>query len=169
MKKYSLLILFVGILLLGIYFLSTSYRTNKSPNLSVKKESNDKSKILDQCVGPKDEQNHYDVILHISYLGQNYPIPENIGIENGCMHHLVTHDSTSGMIHAHFAQYYPFTLGDFFTIWGKTFNRNQVGEIIAGNKYIFTLSVNGKENTDYENYKLVPNDNINLVIVEKKN
>jgi hypothetical protein len=168
MNKYLLPIFFISIFLLGVvYFFFTSYFVNKASTVTTNNtKSNNKYSILSECLTPKDEQGHYDVKLHILFLGQNSPIPGNIGIENGCMHHLVTHD-TSGIIHVHFAKYYPFTLGDFFSTWGTVFNHDQLGQILTGDRYVIALKVNGKDNNEYENYRLKPHDDINVIITKK--
>jgi hypothetical protein len=50
---------------------------------------------------------------------ENYPVPANIGIVNGCMAEIHTHDAT-GVIHLETIKANKtFTLGQFFAVWNQ--------------------------------------------------
>ena len=127
-----------------------------------------KTEILASCTRHIQGHVHYHALLSITYLGEPFTIPANTGIENGCMHPLHTHDTT-GRIHIDYHTPYPFTLGDFFTSWGIVFHSRQVGSILAGNRYIITMLVNGKNNTQFEKYVIHDQDTIHIKITKKKN
>ena len=99
---------------------------------------------------------HWHSELAIYVKGEKQDIPANIGI--GAVHQPVhTHnDSDKGIIHLEFqglARKQDVALGQFFKNWGKdmwSFGTN------------VKMTVNGKENTEYENYAMQDKDKIEL-------
>jgi len=99
---------------------------------------------------------HWHPELTIYIKGEKLEIPENIGI--GAVHQPIhTHDdSNQGIIHMEFqglARKQDVTLGQFFKNWGKdmrSFGANM------------KMTVNGEENTEYENYIMRDKDKIEL-------
>ena len=97
---------------------------------------------------------HPEVAIYIK--GEKQEIPENIGI--GAVHQPIhTHnDSNQGIVHMEFqglARKQDTTLGQFFKNWGKdmhSFGTNM------------KMTVNGEENTEYENYVMHDKDKIEL-------
>jgi len=97
---------------------------------------------------------HSELVIYVK--GEKLDIPENIGI--GAVHQPVhTHDdSNQGIVHMEFngiVRKQDVTLGVFFKNWGKdmrSFGTNM------------KMTVNGKENTDYENYIMGDKDKIEL-------
>ena len=73
-------------------------------------------------------------------------VPNNIGIDQGkgFLSSLHTHDE-KGVVHMEAVEPYPFTLGQFFTIWGVKFTRDQIGAYRAGNGLVLETYVNGKK------------------------
>jgi hypothetical protein len=71
---------------------------------------------------------HIHAMLHIYVNGLLSPVPADIGIEvsKGRETSLHTHDST-GIVHMETNHRYPFTLGDFFSVWGVKLGPAQVG------------------------------------------
>jgi len=63
---------------------------------------------------------HWHAQLYVNSAGVSYPIPANIGLTPGCAMPLHTHDG-SGLIHVEPDVNRLYTIGDFFTIWGKSF------------------------------------------------
>lgn len=61
---------------------------------------------------------------HASFLvhsgNEQVPIPVNIGVSQGCMQPVHTHDGT-GQIHIHPNVNRLYTVGDFFLVWQKSF------------------------------------------------
>lgn len=88
---------------------------------------------------------HIHAMLHIYVNGLLSPIPAAIGIElsRGRETSLHTHDST-GIIHMETNHRYPFTLGDFFSVWGVKLGPAQLGGLtgLGGDRLHFYL--NGK-------------------------
>ncbi|MEK7634798.1 MAG: hypothetical protein AAB396_02905 [Patescibacteria group bacterium] len=99
---------------------------------------------------------HWHPELTIYVKDKKQEIPMNIGI--GAIHQPVhTHDDNDqGIIHLEFqglVKKQNITLGQFFKNWGK-----DIRSFGANMKMI----VNGKENTEYENYIMRDNDKIEL-------
>jgi len=63
---------------------------------------------------------HWHPQLDIYSAGVPVTIPANIGIEAGCHQPLHTHD-TSGQIHVETDRNRMYSIGDFFTVWGRAF------------------------------------------------
>ena len=75
------------------------------------------------CVGGSGLYYHWHTQLMITSGGNQVTIPADIGISLNCLEVLHTHD-TSGLIHIEPdtpAQGRVYTIGDFFTVWGKPF------------------------------------------------
>lgn len=96
---------------------------------------------------------HIHPVLKITVKGQNQEIPANIGIKPNCMNSIHTHDN-SGVLHVEAPEKKDFTLSDFFAVWGK--DMRSFGENMK-------MTVNGKENTEYENYVIQDKDQIELI------
>ena len=99
---------------------------------------------------------HWHPELTIYVKGEKQEIPSNIGL--GAVHQPIhTHeDINKGIVHLEFqvsARKQEVTLGQFFKNWGKdirSFGANM------------TMTVNGEENTEYENYVMRDKDKIEL-------
>ncbi len=107
---------------------------------------------------------HPELIIYVKGVKQE--IPANIGLPAGmgAVHQPIhTHDdSDRGIIHMEFEGLVlkqNTTLGQFFKNWGKDIN--SFGENMK-------MTVNGQENTDYENYIMRDNDQIIIYYEEKK-
>lgn len=99
---------------------------------------------------------HWHSELTIYVKGEKQEIPENIGI--GAVHQPIhTHnDSDQGIVHMEFqglVRKQDVTLGQFFKNWGK--DMRSFGTTM-------TMTVNGQENTEYENYLMQDKDKIEL-------
>lgn len=123
--------------------------------------------IIAECTTHIEGHVHYHAQLTITVFGKNFPIPANAGIDDGCMHPLHTHD-TSGEVHIDYYKPYPFTIGDFFTTWGMIFNRYQLGNLLSGGRYTIQIRINKKGNSEFEKYVIKDNDNIEIVVSNKK-
>ncbi len=88
---------------------------------------------------------HIHAMLHVYVNGLLSPVPALIGIEVSKEREtsLHTHDAT-GIIHMETNHRYPFTLGDFFSIWGVKLGPAQLGGLtgLGGDHLHFYL--NGK-------------------------
>lgn len=67
--------------------------------------------------GHADTQLHIHSYLTVWYNGKEVTMPANLGIANGRMAHLHTHDTT-GTVHMESPLGLKFTLGQVFTLWG---------------------------------------------------
>lgn len=97
---------------------------------------------------------HWHTYLVIYIKGQKQEIPENIGI--GAVHQPIhTHDGT-GEIHLEFqglVKKQDLALGNFFKIWNKDMQSFGIN---------MKMTINGTENTEYENYIMQDKDKIEL-------
>lgn len=103
---------------------------------------------------------HWHPQLSILIKGKQQEIPANLGI--GAVHQPVhTHDS-SGTLHLEIGGVVTrdkIKLGNFFRIWGKKFSSECVIDECGGK---VTMLVNGKENTEFENYLMKDKNNIEI-------
>ena len=121
---------------------------------------------------------HWHPELSITIKGQKQTIPANIGI--GPQHanskwydpmmqmtDVHTHDS-SGTLHWEVmdsmapVKRNDIRLGVFFEIWGKPFNATQILDNHNGPDGTVTMTVNGKPNTDFDNYLVHDGDQIQI-------
>lgn len=100
---------------------------------------------------------HWHPQLAIYIKGVKQEIPANLGL-GAVEHEIHTHadDSAQGVIHLEFegmVRKEDIMLGQFFKVWGKDMRS------FGSNMH---MSVNGKENTEYENYVMHDGDRIEL-------
>ncbi len=128
------------IVLLGVIFWtyknSPSSKTNRQLALT--------------CTTDMATQFHIHTNLEIILNGQKQEIPEDTGISNGCMNSLHTHDN-SGKIHVESPEKRDFNLADFFAVWNKTYNKNQILDYKIDQTHIIRQTVNGNDVQDFEN------------------
>lgn len=100
---------------------------------------------------------HWHPELTIYVKGEKQEIPANIGISQ--VHeptHTHTEDAAAGVVHLEFenlVRKQDITLGQFLKVWGKDIK--SFGPNVK-------MTVNGKENTEYENYLMQDKDKIEL-------
>lgn len=76
--------------------------------------------------GPAERfERHAHAHLTIVVRGELRPVPANIGITGTSICWLHTHDA-SGIIHIEAGDDRPFTLGEFFGVWGKALSGTQI-------------------------------------------
>jgi len=121
---------------------------------------------------------HWHFTLSMSIYGQQATIPEGVGIHPDLWKYhaldqyatnpgtapMHTHDNT-GLIHIE-ATGPPidYTLGDFFLIWGLTFNDQCLSNICVSNTTEINMYVNGEQNYDYASYVPHDHDVISIVV-----
>jgi hypothetical protein len=95
--------------------------------------------------------------------GKPVTVPANIGLKEptGPFSPIHTHD-TSGIIHMEADQQYPFTLGEFFAVWGVKFSNDQLGSYKSNGNEKLSAYVNGKKVSDPVNYVMKDHDNISV-------
>ncbi|WP_459549798.1 hypothetical protein [Nocardia sp. X0981] len=109
---------------------------------------------------------HYHAHLDVIVYGQPVTVPALIGIddERKMGSPLHTHDET-GIIHIESGEDIPFTLGQFFTEWGKPLTSDRVGPIRLTPFEAVHLYVNGvRFPGDPASYRFAPYDQIALVV-----
>lgn len=108
-----------------------------------------------------DESYHIHALLHVYVDGRPVTVPTNIGIDfsQGIESSLHTHD-TSGVIHMEAVHSYPYTLGDFFEVWGVRFSSTQLGAYSNSGSKTVQVYVNGHQISDPTSYVLKADDNI---------
>lgn len=109
---------------------------------------------------------HIHPNVQIEIDGQPQPIPANIGINPTCMKAIHTHDET-GKVHLEYSEPHDFTLADFFAVWGKTFNKNQILDKQVDEITTIRMTVDGQPNEDYENLVLKDEQKV-IIKYEKK-
>lgn len=98
---------------------------------------------------------HWHPQLAIYVKGKKQSFPTNVGVSGGSMAPMHTHEP-DGSIHIEMGGPVSpdeITLGRFFEIWGKDFN--SFGTNVK-------MTVNGKENTELQNYQMREGDKIEL-------
>jgi len=142
-------LLTLAILVGGVFFLS------KSENPSVPE-------------GEIVERNglHWHPKLTVTIKDQKQDIPANLGI--GAVHqemHTHDKDAKDGVIHMEMkgiVSKEDTKLSNFFRIWGKEFSSTKIFDRENGEEGKVKMMVNGKENTEFENYKMRDGDRIEI-------
>lgn len=106
---------------------------------------------------------HVHAMLRVYVNGKQITVPSQVGIDpqGQYLAPLHTHDS-SGIVHMEANQVYPFTLGQFMTIWGVKFTDYRIGSYVSSGTSTLAAYVNGKRIQDAVNYKMQPHD---LIVV----
>lgn len=119
-----------------------------------------KFNIAQACLRSKPAY-HVHPELTILINGKSSPPPKNIGVSPNCMLPLHTH-ANDGVIHTEPPGPKDLTLGQFFTVWGKTFNKDQILDFKRTNQAELILTVDGQPNSSWEN--LVLKDKQKIII-----
>ena len=95
---------------------------------------------------PSDTIYHVHAQLKVFVNGKPMKVPNNIGVDpdKGFLSSLHTHDD-KGIMHMEAVEPYPFTLGQFFTVWGVRFTNTTLGAFTAGNGLVLETYLNGKK------------------------
>ncbi len=107
------------------------------------------------------ESYHIHALLHVYINGKPVTVPANIGLyrAKGIVSPIHTHD-TSGVIHMEASRPHPFTLGDFFVVWGVRFSSIQLGAYTNGGGKRVWVYVNGNPIGYPKSYVIKAHDNI---------
>ena len=108
---------------------------------------------------------HWHSNVNINILGETHGIPAGIGIEKLPHNPMHTHDSDN-IIHMEFSgtvEKDDLRLGEFFKIWGKTFNKDCIFDKCSGLEGRLSMLVNSRENTEFENYIMQDEDKIEII------
>ncbi len=146
MKKVNALILFSLFLVLLILF---SWKSFSSPENNLKVISTDLP-----CLVPNlDLAMHIHQKLEIIVDSKEETIPAEIGLEGTCHRPIHTHE-TNGEIHIESQIIKDYTLGDFFTIWGKLIQRDG---------HTTTMIVDDQPSLEFEKLILKDDQKIKLI------
>ena len=119
-----------------------------------------------QCNAAEQLLFHIHAHLDIIIGGQYYLVNPQIGIiPDKCIHWLHTHDE-SGIVHIESSVNREFTLGQFFDIWNRTLNNNQIFNYVASDKNPLNVYINGTKvpnGVHYRDIKLHAHDEIAIV------
>lgn len=116
---------------------------------------------LTTCINEASLAMHIHVQLSIIINGQPMQVPANVGIDATCTRPVHTHDDT-GEIHIESPASYPFTLGDFFLVWGHPFDNTQVITYKVNSSHTLKMTVNGITNNQFQNYVFQDGDQIQI-------
>ncbi len=107
---------------------------------------------------------HWHANVSIKIKGENIEIPDRIGI--GAVHNpMHTHDS-DGEIHMEYnraVRESDTTLSRFFDVWGKDFSSSGIMGRQSGVDGTLKMFVNGKENIEFDKYKMKDGDKIDII------
>jgi hypothetical protein len=111
--------------------------------------------------GLSEEIFHIHALLHVYVDGKAVTVPVNIGLDQstGTFASLHTHD-TSGIVHVEADRTFPFTIGQFFAVWGVGFANDRLGPYRSGSAEQLRVYVNGKRVSDPVDYVMHEHDNI---------
>ena len=116
--------------------------------------------VTKECVTHGRLGMHIHPYLNIFIDGKKQKIPANIGIaSSSCFRPIHTHDA-SGELHIEWRTVRDFTLGEFFQVWDKPFNSEQILEYKVDETHTLTVTVNVVANEEYENLILRDNDQV---------
>lgn len=108
---------------------------------------------------------HWHSELTIKINGENQDIPAGLGLERLPHNPIHTHDRDS-VIHMEFAgavEKDDLKLGNFFKVWGKTFNKDCIFDNCSGADNQLTMLINGRENFEFESYIMRDGDKIEII------
>jgi hypothetical protein len=158
-------IVFVGLVIaciISIPPISLSFTSSSSSSLTIDGIACDKKEHFVFHI-----HTHLDIFIN----GKEFVVPSNIGIiPDNCIYWLHTHDDT-GVIHIESPDDRTFTLGQFFQIWGETFNNNQIFNNLVDDNSNNTLNVyvNGEKVNSKIDYRQTPlNEHNEIVIIYGK-
>jgi hypothetical protein len=112
---------------------------------------------------------HVHAQVKIFVNGKQQTVPNNIGIDPGgdFLSSLHSHDE-KGIIHMEAVEKYPFTLGQFMTVWGVKFTPTQLGAYRVGQGLVLETYLNGKKVPNGPDTVLKQSDRV-VVIFGKPN
>jgi len=105
---------------------------------------------------------HIHQQMAITINGEQILIPANIGLPNGIMRPIHTHDST-GKIHVEGICPRDFTLGEFFDVWGEEFTESCIMGFCEDETHTLALYVNNVESLQYRDLILKDGDEIKII------
>jgi len=102
---------------------------------------------------------HIHQTLEIVANGEKVLVPANIGVQATCMTALHTH-TPDGLIHVESPEKRDFMLADFFAVWDKPFNKDQILDFKVDETHTITMQINEVLVETFENTVLKDGDRI---------
>jgi len=172
LMKKAILIIIVALVVIGGGIALFAYDA-KHPELKDPWGNKSTRDLALSCLPQEYTDQHIHPQLTIKINGAQQTIPANIGIQGvsgdtsmqqaqtaaSCLHPLHTHDS-AGTIHVESPEARDYTVGDFFAVWGKVFTKDQILDSKVDDTHKIVMTVNGKEDEDFENYVMHDKDQI---------
>jgi len=157
------IVLIVIVVLAGAvwYFVSPSISSGGGETNTTGGPTQIQDPTLTTCISDANLAMHIHAKLSIVINGQPITIPANIGIVGQCTRPVHTHDD-SGEIHIESPVLYPFTVKDFFLVWGQPFDNTQILQYKIDATHTVRMTVNGVVNTQFENYVFRDGDVIQI-------
>ncbi|HMS23140.1 MAG TPA: hypothetical protein PKA38_05295 [Candidatus Levybacteria bacterium] len=154
-------LLSIVILVGGVFFLSAS----SSPSTSSNSNINSATSVPESDIVARNGM-HWHPKLSIYIKGEKQPFTNGIGL-NGAVHNPIhTHDDADkDIVHMEFQGVVTkedTKLASFFKIWGKKFSSTQIFDKKNGEEGTVKMTVNGKGNTQFENYQMRDGDMIEI-------
>jgi hypothetical protein len=111
--------------------------------------------------GLSEEIFHIHTLLHVYVDGKAVTVPANVGLDlsSGTFSPLHTHD-TRGIVHVEADRTFPFTIGQFFAVWGVKFRNDLLGPYESGGSKTLQVYVNGTRVSNPVDYVMHEHDNI---------
>jgi hypothetical protein len=113
---------------------------------------------------PSESIYHVHAQLKVFVNGKPQVVPNNIGIDQGkgFLSSLHSHDE-KGIVHMEAVEPYPFTVGQFFTIWGVKFSTTQLGAFRVGPGLALEVYLNGKKSPNGPATKMKQGDRVVVI------
>lgn len=155
--KQGIIMALAGVALLGSVLLFAGQRpTSQTGEVKTERTTREVALACDPEMG---QAFHIHPTLQIVVNGENVPLSPDIGIRQTCMTVLHTHGS-DGVIHVESPEVRDFTMGDFFAVWGQSFNKDEVLSHRVDEAHSIRMTVNDVEVDTYENTVLKDGDRI---------
>lgn len=105
---------------------------------------------------------HTHTNLSIIINGEKQYLPANIGITEQGMRIIHTHDD-SGQLHVESPYIRIYTLGDFFTIWGKKFSKDCIFEYCVDDQHTLSVVIDNAAVRTFETTPLLEGKHIQII------
>lgn len=169
--KTTIIIVLAGVAIVGLFFATRNPNQRQSQEKTAPLATNQN---VDEVISKAGI--HWHPELKIIIKGEEIAIPANIGIGMQYAGHplndpmmmmtnMHTHDG-SGTIHWEVMQgpvkKDDVRLANFFSVWAKKFDNSCIFENCNGTEGRVVMLVNGKENTEFQNYIVKDKDKIEI-------
>jgi len=159
--KIAGLILFLVIVIIGVGSVWLLIPTGQQPQTTTAYGLSAGDPTLTTCVSGSNVLLNFKFNIRIILNGTQIIIPAKIGDEANCIRPLHTVDD-SGDVYVESPIYYPYTLGDFFAVWGQVFSKDQIFTLHADSNHVIAMTVNGVPNFEFQNHVVAAGEQITI-------